>query len=385
MSLKSLMVMLNFWKIVFINIVKNLVFNYTLVMENLTALKEFFLSLGISQDEIQKILTHINIRDIDIIKIKIEDYSLLLHCTQTEVIKMICAYPAMLGMDTISKSTTSVSSKIKSYATLLQIDEAKVIEMICSFPVMLGYDTNSESETSVKGKIKSYVTLLQIDESKVIKMICSHPEILGYDVNSENETSVKGKIKSYATLFQIDEAKVVKMICSYPIMLSFDTNSDGPQGVKSKLQKFIQFIPLEQIVDKPKLLGVPQLSFKIRYLMANNFDYLTPGVGILNTFLSRNFLFNEKKVWARYCGITNKSHGIKLSCIYYDEKQFQKYIGKESKDLMQQYPLDINAVHQIEQEFLRNTGLEIKLDAEELAVLGLTDKQSEVNDGTKTL
>ena len=52
---------------------------------------------------------------------------------------------------------------------------------------------------------------------------------------------------------------------------------------------------------------------------------------------------------------------------------------------MQQYPLDINAVRQIEQEFLRNTGLEIKLDAEELAVLGLTDKQSEVNDGTKTL
>ncbi|MCQ2382455.1 MAG: hypothetical protein MJ060_01250 [Clostridia bacterium] len=432
---------------------------------DLTELKQYYASLGMNDSQIQKVLAN-TMRDLDIIKIKIEDYQTLLHINQTQVVQMICLDPYVLNYDTISDSETSVKSKIKNYQTLLHVDEAKTNGIICKFPGLLhydtisenetsvkskiknyqtllhvnenvickmirlcpgilGFDTISDTETSVKGKLKSYQTLLHVDETKVIKMICSFPHMLKFDTISDAETSVKGKLKSYQTLLHADEANVIKMICSFPAMLNydivsenatsiknliknyqkilqidedtvlqmirefpgllgFDTVTDETSGVKNKVQKLNAFVPKEHIINHPLILSVPAQQFKIRYMLASNINTMQDG--ILKRFLACGFMTSPGKVWARYSGLTSRRLGLKLSYIYQTEKIFQQRIGKKTEDLIKQYPLDLDAVHNIEQGYLRNTGVALKLDTKELAALGLVvDKQMGVaNDGTKT-
>lgn len=378
-------------------------------MEDLTKLKQYFVSCGMNNRAIERVLRKTSVRGVALIQRKIADYQTLLHIDAHTAVKMVVADPRILSLDTVSDSPTSVKSKIKDYQTILHVDERTVVKMIRLLSTLMCFDTTSNGPTSVKTKIKNYQTLLNTDERSVMKMIITHPSCLARDIYGDSPTSVKNRLKDYQTVLGTDEATVAKMFVNYspligldvnsdsptsiankvqyfqtafqldlptltqmfvkaPTLLALDTTSTGPKSLATKIQKMTEVIPLGQlrecVVYNPSLLTMPGQAFKIRYMLAENFD-------VKPRFLKVGYLTSQEKVWAR-ANYLNRHPGIfNMNNIYISEKVFNQMFKVPSADLMQKYPLDAAAVAQIEQSYYIKTGHKLTLDQQERAAVGL--------------
>ncbi len=372
-------------------------------------LKEFLLNFGFGKNDVAKIFEKVKVRDVNIIKAKIENYKVLLKLSDSDVRKLIMDFPTLLSFDVVSKSETSVKGKlkaykemlqlsdseikkisltfppllsfdvvsesetsvkgkIKAYKELLQLSDKEIRKMIVSYPALLGYDTVSESETSVKGKIKAYKELLQLNDRKIGSLFATFPSLLGYDMISESETSVKGKIKAYKELLQLSDDEITKMIRHMPALLFLDTSSEKISSVKTKIAKIQQMIPFDRLrevaIKTPAIFIAPAQTFKIRFMLASIVDRMP------SFFNSNGLMTSEKKVWARLCHIQSTNCEAK-SYVYQGEKFFVNHLGVSSEELMKKYPLDEKAVKKIEKAYFEKTGKSMALDKNERAKLGL--------------
>jgi len=147
------------------------------------------------------------------------------------------------------------------------------------------------------------------------------------------------------------------LIIKAPSILGFD-----PASTETKIKKVYELgIDKDILFENPKILTLNAQQTKIRYMLA-----MISGVTSLSNFLSRDFMCNEQKIFARIQGI--KKVGRSMSNLYLSEAKFNKYTGLHSEDLMQTYPLTKDIMLQIQEEFLKIfPSANIKLDDEELS------------------
>lgn len=329
-------------------------------------LKEYLKSFGFSEGKIAKFFGNTTLRDLTIIKAKMEDYKEIFSLNDIEISKLIKICPQLLGYDISSESEGSVKGKIKFYKDLLNIDENQIRKMIITLPALLGLDTISDSERSVKGKIKAYKELLNLNDREIKKMLRAFPQLLCLDLVSDSETSVKNKIKFYKDALNLSDSEVRKMLVISPGMLGLDTISNKSSSVKAKIRKFKQILPYDVLrkvaIKTPMIFSVPAQKFKIRYMIANI-------NGNEKNFSLEVFMTNEKKAWARACYL--KPLNVSAYWNYQGEKQFAKQFGITSEELMKVYPLDKKATLEIEKAFWEKTGEKMTLDSDEIKELGL--------------
>lgn len=60
-----------------------------------------------------------------------------------------------------------------------------------------------------------------------------------------------------------------------------------------------------------------------------------------------------------------------MNNVYVGEKRFNHNFSVNSNDLIQRYPLDKIALARIEQDYQMKTGINLKLDQQELTMLGI--------------
>ncbi len=376
---------------------------------SLSALKQYYASLGMNDRAIEKVLSRTNVRGLALIQRKVADYQTLFHVDIRRVVKMIIDDPRVLSFDTISDSPTSVKSKIRDYQKILHADERTVTKMLLALTTLLGFDTlgngpktvktkmqnyqtlfhtdersiakmilscpstlardvYGDSPTSVKNRLKDYQNVLGADEATVAKIILGCPTLIGLDVTSDSPTSIANKVQCFQAAFQLDTPTLTQMFAKAPTLLALDTASKGPTSFATKMEKMTAVIPLQQLreyaVYNPTLLTMPAQAFKIRYMLAENFD-------VKPRFLKVGYLTGQSKVWAR-ANYLNRHPGIfNLNNIYISEKMFNQMFRVQSADLMQKYPLNAAAVAQIEHNYYVKTGHKLALDQQERAAIGL--------------
>ncbi len=356
---------------------------------DLLAVKRYYASLGFNESAINKLVNRCVVRDIDLIQIRIDDYKELFHDNREEVLKGISKSPDLLEAETKGKNIpTSIENKIKNLQTILHLDEAAVIKIIRRNPKITGYDTVNESSieeirnrlfnhsnqdkiTTIKDKIKALQILLQTDVKNIAQLICKEPTLITLDIKQ----NIMSSMKFYRDALRLDQSTVIQMIMKYPSILNLDI-SESPTSVKSKIEKMHEIMPFRElraiIIDNPKILNTPARSIKIRYMLAMLIDayayennHSQRKHSTVDRFLTKDFLVSEDTVWARLCYLKSKKSNF-ISHIYRSKNDFYQKTGVETLDLIQQFPLNDNALNQIENDYLKLTHRLFRLNRQEL-------------------
>ncbi len=373
-------------------------------MNDLTALKQYYASLGMNHAEVERVVNLCRMRTPELIQQKVESLQAFLQIDNPTMVHLIRRFPRLLNFDLISEESSKVKNRIREYQDLLQADAKTVVKMITAFPALLSFDSTSDNAKAVRSKIKDYQTTLHADLASVQKMIISYPvllgldtkttiknkladlqatlhadaatvtkmvmdfpQLLGYEITGDSPTAVKHKLRHLKDVFRVDEQTLTGMVSKAPSLLGMDAISHGPKSLRTKVDKLRSVLTPEQLrecmVKTPAVLTVPAQAFKIRYMLAEN-------LGIMSRFLKIGYMVNQNKVWAR-ASYLNRHPVLNLKSVYINEKDFHHRFGRSSAELMQQYPLDQTAVFKIEQNYLLKTGNNLTLDQQERTALGL--------------
>ena len=161
---------------------------------------------------------------------------------------------------------------------------------------------------------------------------------------------------------------MIDVVLKTPSLLAFDTVGTGPTSLKVKIDKITEVVPFERlreiVVANPKIFHVPAQNFKLRYMLAEN-------IGVMSKFLINGFMTGQDKVWARFCYLDKHRGTFNMNNVYAGEKRFNHNFSVNSDDLMQRYPLDKTALARIEQDYQVKTGINLKLDQQELTMLDI--------------
>ncbi len=328
------------------------------VAKDLALAIQYFLGLGLKENEAKELLQKSGVRDLDIIQIRLDDYQKIFQVDLSTILRWMLKDPKLLGLETVGKQSTTVQSKLKQLQEVLRVDEKTASTMILQVPKLLDLSSNT-----IKSKIADYQKLLHTDAATITKWVCCQPYVLNYHV-TEN---VAATVNFYLDELKINTATLLQMLLSFPALITYGID-DSATSIKTKIQKINEVLPREQarelMIEKPMILTAPAQSFKIRYMLA-------AVIGLLSNFIN-NFIFSEGKVYARYCYLTQKHPtAMKRSLVYASEKKFNQYAGAKTVDLLEMFPLDLAAVKKIEHLFFKLTGQQIELDNQELQALGL--------------
>ena len=328
------------------------------VEKDLALAAKYFIGLGLKESEAIFLLSKSEVRDLDLIKIRLDDYQKLFQVDQKTVLKWILKDPKLLGLETIGKQDTSVQTKLKHLQDVLKVDEKIVLSMVLQTPKLIGYSTDT-----IKHKIADYQKLLGTDENTIIKWVCCRPDVINYDL-TEN---VAATLQLYRETLNIDSATLLQMLLDFPSLITYGID-DSATSVKTKMEKICEVLSPEQarelMIEKPMILTAPAQSFKIRYMLA-------AVMGVSSQF-ANNCIFGEKKVYARFRHLIRKHPtAMKRSLVYASEKKFNQYAGAKTTDLLATFPLDLATVKEVEQSFSKLTGRQLELNDQELQALGL--------------
>ena len=309
----------------------------------------------------------------------------------------LASYPWLLHLDTLSDRPTSVKSKIKYIQDELKITEHESVKIICkNFKILSSKKESLQKNIDyfrdyfqsdarkifiaqhrlITDDVERFfilrrdpiMNLLKINEEQFIKVINKTPSLLAYPATGDRPDSIESKMKYYKNNLHLNDNELLNLILNKPIVLTLDVTTNGPTSVNKKLQAFTECMPFEKvreaILNTPTLLTTPAQQFKIRYMLAYD-------MGEEDKFFKINFMINEKKVWARYCFLSSTVPS-QIDKVYIGEERFKKLFNISSEQLLEQYPLDENAVYDIEQTFAETTGRDLKLNqAERETVLGM--------------
>ncbi|MCQ2382878.1 MAG: hypothetical protein MJ060_03545 [Clostridia bacterium] len=334
------------------------------VERDLIAVKEYYASKGFNDNVINKLVKN-GMRDIDLIQIRIEDYQELWHIDEKTVWATVLKNPKLLGYETKGKHiSTSIESKMLDWQNTFHLDKPTLIQMILNRPQML-------NAGRLQDMIADYQKVLQVDQATVKKMILQATRLAEFNIDN----NIVKTLKFYRDTLQIDQHTLNQMILQYPPMLGFDI-TESPTSVKSKIEKLNEVMPFKElrarVIEHPRILGAPANAFKLRYMLAMLADhYAGPDYDVINVFFQKGFMTEQNKVWALLCYL--KSKNLKtMSHLRATEERINKRLGVKTEDLKQQYPLDAQALNQIEQEFLQITHRLFDFNQQELAEMHMT-------------
>lgn len=274
-------------------------------------------------------------------------------------LKHIRSAPILLSLDSdpTSPSPTSIRQKIINLKTMGISDKAWL-----SYPLILAMDCNikSTSPTSIACKMQFFAKEFGFDGTQ----INNFSRLLGMDcsIETDNPAALINKRDFYLNrvgLSLIDLAK-------FPHLLGYDCdpNSKNRTSVSRKIDIFLENgIDLEILQKMPLLIGMPRDAIKVRYML-----YRVSGLDKI-PLNSSIFVQNECKTYARYKYLDTEIHPQgNFRPIAYDEAKFQRAFDIRTTDLMQKYPLDTQALQDLEQQYanLPSTTQPIKLDRCEL-------------------
>ena len=355
--------------------------------EDYLKLKQFYAELGYRPEEIERIFNESSMRDLTLVQTRFADYQKLFQADLKTVMKIVYRYPRILGLETLGDKATSLQHKIRDYQNILHIDEAKVVKMMISCPRMVSYDCLSEKQgtksgvngntdvtNSVKTKITDLQEILQTDEKNVTKMMVKYPAIIGMDINA----NVAQTLAFYRDSLQINQTALTQILAKFPGLLGTSID-DSPTSAQSRIEKISEVMPMEKmrelVLARPAILTVPAQNFKVRYMLASN-------ASALNEFFGRGFLLNQKKVWGRWCFLTNHSAGtnsskhsfnfgqmnvLKIATnLYRENNVFENRFNVKMDQLVQDFPLDMLALTEIERTFQQTTGSRLTLNNQEI-------------------
>ena len=126
------------------------------------------------------------------------------------------------------------------------------------------------------------------------------------------------------------------MLKNLPTLLGFSEES-----LKKKHGQIKDLnITKEALVDGPKILSVPENCLKIRYLILRSVDTREEIMAKPDVFMT-----SQNKTYARLAYLTDKKKSRpRLDDLILGEKRFAKRHGVESKELMEKYKIDLNAI-----------------------------------------
>ena len=78
--------------------------------------KEYFKSLGFSDEDVEHIVRKISLKDVAIIEDRIRGYKEELGIKQEELLKMIAKYPSLLNIKASSENHKSANERLEEYA-----------------------------------------------------------------------------------------------------------------------------------------------------------------------------------------------------------------------------------------------------------------------------
>lgn len=217
-------------------------------------------------------------------------------------------------------------------------------------------DPESTSETSIASKMR----FLQRELGFSAAQINSYPQILGMDCSatSNNPAAIINKVHFYESM-GVDRSVFLKFtnILGYDC----DPNSKEPSAVVNKLRVIDELgIDRSVLTRMPILFGMPSNKIKIRYMLFNISPLAEVGMQ------SAIFIQNEAKTYARLKHIRATEYSANRGAIAFTESKFQSIFGKNSADLIAEYPLDRSAVRQVEDEYYAQVGQRVQLNKAEL-------------------
>ena len=290
--------------------------------KDLDNLKQYLASKGLSEQKIERIIKRTSVRDLDLVKIRMEhDYPKILHTDVYNVAQMVGESPKMLGFEVIGDKPTSIENKLKVLQKLLQVDEKTILSFTIKNPKLLGSDMTKNIATS----LETLRNELKIDQTNLIQIVFNFPEVFFLNINAVIE-----KLKKMSAVMSKEKA-------------------------------------LNSIVNNSRLFGVPVNEFKFRYMLAEI-------IGMEEQFLKYGFLRKLASVWARFCYLISNDNRS-MSYVYSSESAFKRWIGVKTKDLEQKYRLTPIVFNYIEQEYNRIQAQQedkqklcyLKFDSQELA------------------
>ena len=357
--------------------------------KNLRNVKAYYASQGLNDIAINKLISKSCMRDIDLIEIRIQDYMDLWHVDRKTVWATILKFPRLLGMETKGKHIpNSVESRMQNWQTTFQLDKPTLIKKVLTGTSLL-------SVCNLQSMIDNYKKILQTDEATVKKILLKQPSLAYLDI----EDNVVPTLKFYRDTLKIDQPTLTKMVLQNQRIIGFNIET-SLTSVKSKIDKLKEVMPLaelrEKIIAYPMILNTPAQAFKVRYMLAALADdYIRKNqrytgkkekFSITERFFKTGYMTGQDKVWARFNYLVE--HNFKaMNYLYYGDSQFQQWVrAPKNADLIKKYPLDANALNQIEQKYNQIKGKSkntkklrhLKFDPQELAAYHMKRSAAEL-------
>lgn len=190
---------------------------------------------------------------------------------------------------------------------------------------------------NMNGKLEKLQEIFDLNKDELKQVINRFPNLL-----AQNMSSIKEKSMFIKQTFDLSYEELKEMTINYPTILSFTE-----AGLVEKKQNFDTVnIDKNFIVKNPRIIASPANTFVLRYKL----NYVIFGD---DSFLKRGgqFLFSEKKVWARYAYLKENNRLTSLSKLFFSDKQFEKREGVDSERLLNKYPLNEKVINYIEQRY----------------------------------
>lgn len=291
--------------------------------------------------------------------------------TETELFRLIKHYPRILGLyikgiegENISSKqrsiylankTLSLQERFVSIRKKLNLDETEFRKLFRTFPQIVGFNDHSLDK-----KLENIAKEFDIhDEGELKAFVVASPTLLGLASRTFNQ-----KIGYYQELFDYSREQILPLLKLNPKMFTYKMEGTMTAS-KTKLQKLLELgASIEQIISNPVLLSIPAQKAKIRYLI------MAQSMEDKEIFGSKNLMTNEKKLYARHKYLEN-SNSKSYLCI--SEPQFQLHAQADSYELMEMYPLTLEAVCELEsQYYITHNKLLTLNDAEKQALFDTT-------------
>lgn len=261
-----------------------------------------------------------------------------------------------LDCDKNSQNDTSIVQKMKNLEQMGITKKAWV-----DYPAILAMDCNphSTNPTSIASKMQFLHDYFGFDAKQVL----CFPQLLGLDtsLNTDNPSALINKLHFY----EREIGLTTRDLAQFPNLLGYDCdpNSDKPTAIIKKIELLkANNISTEIFKQLPMIVAMPCDSIKLRYMM-----YRLSGLDKLASN-STIFIQNEQKTYSRLRYLSTLERVPNKKSIIFNEVKFHKVFGVTTAQLMQEYPLDEDAVHFVEAEYAKNPDTQpLNLNEREMA------------------
>lgn len=243
-------------------------------------------------------------------------------------------------------------------------DEDVLYPILAKFTKLITMYTKDFANSRLAGK-NYYKLLFGKDDTNIGEFLRTHPFL----ATISNDLFIS-KLEGLINLFDLSQDEALKIIEKNPIItgLNFEKMSDK-NSVNSKFLKLRKIVTKSELLKNPNILNVPAQKLMIRYMIAVN-------ANVRNEFIVGGYMCNERAIYAKSMYLTEKnllphSAGNRgKSLLYATKARFEKKTGVSVDDLIEKYPLNIDALKHIEEDF-KKVSKEIALtENEKDSILG---------------